>query len=401
MKTIFYLVFSFFLWKDSMCWPDRPLLLLVQHGMTGTLSLNICPADAHSFKYRISHSVFAQKRDTHVSDKRNNTAARCQWRGMLVLGVTFSITRWLSHRQMSIRFKAKTLTALFLCREKMQLQVGNLRSNGENGSTVRSPNQDSVIGQISVWSVSCLSVCPASITFSSNFLVCWKPNLWHKCSFSSPNSSITVLSLLAILQCADRSEDQIWQMRVSAECGGHAISKQTRKTLNSVSVCFSSMSLFFTCSLNITFGDYLMGILLYNLLILTDPCTDSFACMGSSNQELIHVGDEAPSRTRSQEARITTGEIVWIWSLSQSKTPWHLLRGFLGLLTCIFWDGTGTFVPSLRFTWSHIEFDPPVQAKILQDGWTGTLWLPDLNKSFKLVSWSRAKECLLFWLRSI
>lgn len=97
-------------------------------------------------------------------------------------------------------------------------------------------------------------------------------------------------------------------MRVSAECGGHAISKQTRKTLNSVSVCFSSMSPFFTCSLNITFGDYLMGILLYNLLILTDPCTDSFACMGSSNQELIHVGDQAPRRTRSQEPRITTGD---------------------------------------------------------------------------------------------
>lgn len=97
-------------------------------------------------------------------------------------------------------------------------------------------------------------------------------------------------------------------MRVSAECGGHAISKRTRKTLNSVSVCFSSMSPFFTCSLNITFGDYLMGILLSNLLILTDPCTDSFACMGSSNQELIHVGDQAPRRTCSQEPRITTGD---------------------------------------------------------------------------------------------
>lgn len=186
--------------------------------------------------------------------------------------------------------------------------MGNLRSNGENGSTVRSPNQDSVIGQISVGSVSFLCFCPVSITFSLNVLVCWKPNLWHKCSFSSPNSSITVLSLLAILQRADRSEDQIWQMRVSAECGGHAISKRTRKTLNSVSVCFSSMSPFFTCSLNITFGDYLMGILLSNLLILTDPCTDSFACMGSSNQELIHVGDQAPRRTRSQEPRITTGD---------------------------------------------------------------------------------------------
>lgn len=254
----------------------------------------------------------------------------------------------------------------------MQLQMGNLRTNGENGSTVRSPNQDAVIGQISGGSVSFLCFGPVSFTVFLNVLVCWQPNLWHKCSFSSPNSSVTVLPLLAILQCADRSEDQIWQMRVSAECGGHALSKQTRKTLNSVSVCFSSMSLFSTCSLNITLGDYLMGILLYNLLILTDPCTDSFACMGSSNQELIHVGDQAPSRTRSQEPRITTGDgrfvgkIVWIWSLSQSKTLWHLLRGFSELLTCIFWAGAGTLVPS------------------------PTLWLPDLNKC--LLIWSRGPE---------
>lgn len=130
-------------------------------------------------------------------------------------------------------------------------------------------------------------------------------------------------------------------------------SKQTRKTLNSVSVCFSSMLLFFTCSLNITFGDYLMGIFLYNLLILTDPCTDNFACMGSSNQELIHVGGQAPSRTRSQDPVInyTTrmvnmfavlSQAVWIWSSeNQSKT---LLRGFIGCLTCTFWGRSGTFI---------------------------------------------------------
>lgn len=109
-------------------------------------------------------------------------------------------------------------------------------------------------------------------------------------------------------------------MRVSAECGGHAISTpKTRKTLNSVSVCFSSMFLFFTCSLNITFGDYLMGIFLYNLPILTDPCTDNFACMGSSNQELIHVGDQAPFRTRSQDPVInyTVRVVIMLAVLTQ------------------------------------------------------------------------------------
>lgn len=29
-----------------------------------------------------------------------------------------------------------------------KMQMGNLRADGENGSTVKSPNQDSVIGQI-------------------------------------------------------------------------------------------------------------------------------------------------------------------------------------------------------------------------------------------------------------
>lgn len=117
------------------------------------------------------------------------------------------------------------------------------------------------------------------------------------------------------------------------------------------------MSLFFTCSLNITSGDYLMGILLYNLLILTDPCTDSLACMGSSNQELIHGGDQAPSRTRSQEPTITTGDgpfvgstdsdcvILILKSVKNTLTPIERL-----LLTCTFWAGAGTFVLSLFYT---------------------------------------------------
>lgn len=48
--------------------------------------------------------------------------------------------------------------------------MGNLRSNGENGSTVRSPNQDSVIGQISPFSLSFLRFCTVSNkTFYSLF----------------------------------------------------------------------------------------------------------------------------------------------------------------------------------------------------------------------------------------
>lgn len=143
-------------------------------------------------------------------------------------------------------------------------------------------------------------------------------------------------------------------------------SKQTRKTLNSVSVCFSSMSLFFICSLNITFGDYLMGILLYNLLILTDPCTDNFACMGSSNQELIHVGDQAPSRTRSQEPRIRTRDGQYVGNTQDSSCVNLIFKSVKNTLTPIsIWAGAFTFVLFLCFTRSHIKFDPPIQTKIL------------------------------------
>lgn len=39
---------------------------------------------------------------------------------------------------------------MFLINTKMQM--GNLRADSENGSTVKSPNQDSVIGQIFLFS---------------------------------------------------------------------------------------------------------------------------------------------------------------------------------------------------------------------------------------------------------
>lgn len=142
--------------------------------------------------------------------------------------------------------------------------MGNLRANGENGSTVRSSNQDPVIGQISLLSVSFLRFCTVSNKSSTSSLniTVWKTKLEHSCSCSHINSSVTVLSVLAILQFADRSEDQIWQMRVSADCGEHAIS--TTNTQH-IELCQCVLSLHVSVlylSLNITFGDDLMGIFL-------------------------------------------------------------------------------------------------------------------------------------------
>lgn len=87
----------------------------------------------------------------------------------------------------------KSNKACFRLSKKNTKVMMNRRADGENGSSVKSPNQDAVIGQIF------LSSFYKHCDRSSWCLEQWCP-LKH--------DSIKVVSVLTILQFADRSEDQ-------------------------------------------------------------------------------------------------------------------------------------------------------------------------------------------------
>lgn len=113
----------------------------------------------------------------------------------------------------------KVLISLFLFFFKnTKMQMMNIRSDSENGSTVKSLNQDAVIGQTflsSVLSQSPWIVLDASDSVPVAMLMCL-----------SNNDSIKVSSVLTVLQFADRSEDQIWHTCVSHEHDKYAMSSQ-------------------------------------------------------------------------------------------------------------------------------------------------------------------------------